>query len=88
MKTFDEALISISRPRSDNQRPSLTTVDMLGLESRYGGIIDEARASSYTHSLMYACITALTSGEMKLDRVIFTAFINGLLVGIEMEKAE
>lgn len=85
MKTFEEALglHAVSRPEDIE---ALVNGAMRDIAARYMGIAQEANHSEVMRGMIEGWLEM--AKEVGLKDVIFSAFITGLITGIEMEKAE
>ncbi len=82
MKTFDEALAVCCRPNSE--RNVLLIEDHL---RRYESLADDALNSEVLQYVCAQMLRDLHAGTLDAESCIFTTFMLGLQVGVEMEKA-
>lgn len=88
MKTFDEAAQMFLV--SEKEEPSVAGA-VFRIESntdRYREILSEAAHNPRIVAMRNAMKLDVKTGRVNLDVVIWTAFVHGLQIGIEMEKAE
>ncbi len=88
LKTFDEAMEArMVKNRADYDRIG---ADVMG---RFAELMDELANNDYTHDLVASIIAdelgncAMTDPLLGLQNMVLGAFINGVMIGIEMEKA-
>jgi hypothetical protein len=80
MKTFEESISLSIRPYDSEAESERVTVDMSDMMTRYADLLNEAAASERFELLMEAW------EEMDQRDAHSTAFMVGLVTGIEMEK--
>lgn len=92
MKTFDEAinLVFNVRPHHKNEITVLSFEEsqkrMLG--QKYRELSEEVSTHVSMRYLTEGLCRSVANGDMRPADAIVTAFMNGLMVGIEMEKPE
>ena len=86
VKTFEEAISDrhVFSPNAAKEKAAEIT-------GRYSALIQEIASSRSTHELISDLLVSPSMGE-NIQRAIFnlmlSAFVNGVMVGIEMEKSE
>lgn len=91
MKTFAEAFEAINPtiyPNSEVKLKELAASIIEDQVRRVAGIDDEARNSPQLRGYMEATLGAVASGQVTPHSGFFTMFLLGLIVGMEMEKAD
>lgn len=90
MKTFEEALaLSFQKVAiSDEQGQADAVETVKQTSSRFREIAAQADDNEDVTMLCAAMVQAVASKDMPPMSAFFTAFMHGLIVGIEMEKAE
>lgn len=88
MKTFAQAaevVASCGNPVETGPPPS-EVERLAGVAERYKSLIAEAIETEYFEALIAQCTETVL--HLNLKSALATAFLNGLMVGIEMERQE
>lgn len=85
MKTFEEALGTVTQIVSEGQP---VTLDVEGVFARYDAIAAQVRTNALVERMIDGVMNAVLTDAISPYDVAFLMFMNGLIVGIEMEKAE
>lgn len=94
MKTFDEAmsatvpLLPLGNNAEELQETIRQTHAALELSKRYSGISEEAQSNEAYRFMSNTLMQHVAACTMRPTTAILTAFMNGLIVGAEMEKHE
>ena len=90
MKTFDEAFANtygeVLGVRQEKMTPEIER--LLEVQTRYGGLIEDARINPQLARTGEAIVLLVLTGELPLRTALFSFFIAGLITGVEMEKNE
>lgn len=89
MKTFEEAIagVMVKAERHPDDRLSPDAKWRLDdLLSRYSEVIRDISQAKTTMQFVNLLNAAVTSGNVSLDSALLTVFINGIIIGMEMEK--
>jgi hypothetical protein len=88
MKTYDEAIACFH-----GTTPEETEAKGADLKGRYGDLLLQARASRHTRRILTGLIEAALDGHLGatdplsvLSTVAMSAYAQGIIVGIEMER--
>ncbi len=89
MKTFEEAITAVIPAVTDD--PDVirrSTASLLKERERFAAINDEVQASPQVQALIHQAIVWAATGKSRVFEVLFTMFMYGLQIGMEMEKHE
>ncbi len=92
MKTFDEAIkliyCTITKEELNSSIPPTNVKALMDRARRYDSLYLEVKNSKEMHVLIPAFVDIISNEEYGPENALFTAFITGLTVGIEMEKQD
>lgn len=91
MRTFEEAINIVVASYRDGDDPEVIArakQQSLDMRSRTAGLQSEIRAHPRAATLVKGLEQSVKSGLFTTEEAIGTALMNGILIGIWMEKAE
>jgi succinyl-CoA synthetase beta subunit len=86
MKTFDEAFTACSRATKSEDDARSASDEMINIHERYGEFAKQVLGSEQVRHAME--VWAEIAFDHGVSSAVFTAFMSGLITGMEMEKAE
>lgn len=85
MKTFEEALATVVVSASDEELTAVAPA-VVDKALKYSSLAEEIGGNKKVHDMIHALLES-QEGEPACS-LMTAAFINGVIVGIEMEKSE
>jgi hypothetical protein len=88
MKTMDEALAVVCPEFKTAEEAEARAEDFKLEIDKRREFHREAHESQHVAKLIEAMIFMIASQQLTIQAALFSVFVNGMFVGIEMEKAE